>query len=198
MPERTIAAAPAYGEMEIDMTRTKSSAANVIFTAVVLLGLGRLAAQAPAPAENPLRLMPSHITLSVADIDKESAWYHDVLGFVEYERILHGTDFVHCSLKIPGVYRVDLNWQKGSARHTAPGFEQAAGSAGKGSGNMEQGYTHIVFKTPISLDIVNQQLTAKNANVAAAKDKNGAVTNILVYDPEGNEIEIQHYDPEAK
>jgi catechol 2,3-dioxygenase-like lactoylglutathione lyase family enzyme len=185
------------------MTRTRSSAIIVSFGAFALVGLSQLAAQAPttqgpASGNNPLQLEPSHFALSVADIDKESAWYHDVLGFEEYERIPHGADFVHCSLRIPGVYRVDLNWQKGSARHTTPGFRQPAGSAGKGSGNMEQGYTHVVFKTPISLDTINQQLIAKNANVAAAKDKNGVVTNILVYDPEGNELEIQHYDPGAK
>jgi catechol 2,3-dioxygenase-like lactoylglutathione lyase family enzyme len=184
--------------METDMTRTKLSATNFFFLAVALLGPCHLAAQAPAAADNPLQLAPSHFALSVADINKEAAWYRDVLGFKEYERIPHGTDFVHCSLKIPGVYRIDLNWQKGSARHTAPGYQQSPGAAGKGSGNMEQGYTHVVFKTPISLDTINQQLIARNANVAAPKDINGAVANILVYDPEGNEIEIQHYDPVAK
>jgi catechol 2,3-dioxygenase-like lactoylglutathione lyase family enzyme len=186
--------------METDMIRTKSSTTALFVLALALLGLSRLAAQAPASAsaDNPLQLAPSHFALSVADIDKEAAWYHDVLGFKEYERIPHGTDFVHCALKIPGVYRIDLNWQKGSVRHTTPGFQQPPGETGKGTGNMEQGYTHVVFKTPISLDTINQQLIAKSANVAAAKDKNGAVTNILVYDPEGNEIEIQHYDPDGK
>lgn len=179
------------------MARTKLSALNLLVVVMVMvnLGKGHLAAQASAaataPVDNPLQLTSDHVTLSVADIDKEAAWYHDVLGFKEYERVPHGTDFVHCSLRIPGVYRVDLNWQKGSARHTTPGYRQSAGSSGKGSGNMEQGYTHIVFKTAMSLDTVNQQLTAKNANVVAAKNKDGAVTNILVYDPEGNEIEIQ-------
>lgn len=190
------------------MTQTKLGVTHLLFAAIVLLGVSHLSAQtrttarvpaaAPASAENPLQLTPSHFALSVADIDKEAVWYHDVLGFQEYERVPHGTDFVHCSLRIPGIYRIDLNWQKGSARHTTPGFQQSAGAAGKGSGNMEQGYTHVVFKTPISLDIVNQQLVARNANVAAAKDNNGTVSNILVYDPEGNEIEIQHYDPDAK
>jgi catechol 2,3-dioxygenase-like lactoylglutathione lyase family enzyme len=178
------------------MTRAKSGAKKFFILVVALLDLGHLAAQAPTAArlsaDNPLKLAPSHFTLSVADIDKEAAWYHDVLGFKEYERVAHGTDFVHCSMRLPGVYRVDLNWQKGSARHTTPGFQQSAGSSGKGAGNMEQGYTHIVFKTAFSLDTVNQRLTAKNANVVAAKDENGAVNNILVYDPEGNEIEIQH------
>lgn len=183
------------------MTRTRTHARTLLLAFVVLPGLGHLAARAqtslPASTNNPLQLAPSHFALSVANIDKEAAWYHDVLGFQEYERIPHGTDFVHCSLRIPGVYRVDLNWQKGSERHTTPGFRQPAGAAGKGSGNMEQGYTHVVFKTPLSLDEVNRQLTAKNANVAAARDSYGAIDNILVYDPEGNEIEIQHYDPEA-
>jgi catechol 2,3-dioxygenase-like lactoylglutathione lyase family enzyme len=184
------------------MTCTKSTATNVFMMAVALLGAGHLGAQVQAAARgpasastsayNPLQLAPSHFTLSVADIDKEAAWYHDVLGFQEYERVPHGSDFVHCSLRIPGVYRVDLNWQKGSARHLTPGFLQSGGATGKGVGNMEQGYTHIVFKTALSLDTVDQQLTAKNAKVVAATDKNGTVSNILVYDPEGNEIEIQH------
>src|SRR5271165_1995052 len=112
--------------METDMIRTKSSTTALFVLALALLCLSRLASQAPASAsaDNPLQLAPSHFALSVADIDKEAAWYHDVLGFKEYERIPHGTDFVHCALKIPGVYRIDLNWQKGSVRHTTPGFQQ--------------------------------------------------------------------------
>lgn len=179
------------------MTNVNSSVTNLFIMVVAVLGVSPMAALAqavaPVSANNPLQLAPSHITLSVGDIDKESAWYHDVLGFEEYERVPHGTDFVHCSLEIPGVYRIDLNWQKGSTRHSTPGFRQLAGASGKGAGNMEQGYTHVVFKTAMSLDTVNQQLIARNANVAAARDKNGAVSNILVYDPEGNEIEIQHW-----
>jgi catechol-2,3-dioxygenase len=167
------------------MTRTKSSATNLFFMVLVLLSLGHLAAQvsaaAPVSADNPLQLTPNHVTLSVADIEKEAAWYHDVLGFQPYQLAAKRTDIVLCSLGIPGVYRLDLVWQKGSVRHTTPG-----------SGFKEQGYTHTVFKTAISLDRVNQQLTAKNATVVAEKDMNGVVTNIHVRDPEGNEIVIQH------
>lgn len=180
------------------MNRAVSITLKLLTLLVVVVGVGHLTAQTPASVdtqppsesnENPLQLSPSHFALSVANIDKEAAWYHDVLGFKESERVKHGPDFVHCSLEIRGVYRVDLNWQKGSVRHTAPGFRQPAGFD-----NMEQGYTHVVFKTPLSLDQVNRQLIAKQAIVAAAKDNNGAIHNILVYDPEGNAIEIQHYD----
>jgi catechol-2,3-dioxygenase len=169
------------------MARTKLSAINLLLVvmAMVNLGLGHLVAQASAagtaPVDNPLQLTSDHVTLSVADIDKEAAWYHDVLGFKEYKRGGHGTNTLDCHLNIPGVYRIDLFQQQGSARHTTPG-----------SGFREQGYTHILFKTAINLDTVNQQLIAKNATVVADKDKNGSVTNILVRDPEGNEIEIQH------
>lgn len=171
------------------MTRTKLSVANVFIIVVTLLGLGHLAAQMPAaasaaasaPIENPLHLTPNFVTFSVADIDKEAAWYQDVLGFQQDQRAATRTDIVLRSLSIPGVYRLDLVWQKGSARHTTPG-----------AGTMEQGYTHIVFKTTVSLDVVNQQLIAKNATVVAEKDKNGAVINIFVRDPEGNEFVIQH------
>lgn len=169
----------------IGMNRTEPGIIKLFVTVIVLLSLGHVAALAspvaPPSVDNPLELTPDHVTLSVADIDKEAAWYHDVLGFTEYKRGGSGTDTLDCHLRIPGVYRIDLFQQKGSARHTTPGL-----------GFKEQGYTHIVFKTAMSLDTVNQQLIAKNATVVADKDKNGTVTNILVRDPEGNEIEIQH------
>jgi catechol-2,3-dioxygenase len=163
----------------IKSCRLKQLAAEAVLT---LLSVGSpLLAMAQVSADNPLQLATDHVSLSVADIDKEAAWYEDVLGFKEYKRGGEGTNTLDSHLRIPGVYRIDLFQQKGSARHTTPG-----------SGFQEQGYTHIVFKTALSLDTVNQQLLAKNATVVADKDKNGSVTNILVRDPEGNEIEIQH------
>jgi lactoylglutathione lyase len=134
----------------------------------------------PVSADNPLGLTVDHVTIWVADIDAETKWYEDVLGFKEVQRrSLQENQFR--SLRIPGVYRIDLTWWKGSTRHV-----DAKDAA------MEQGYRHIVFKTQ-DLKAALDKLTKKNANVRAQRDKNGNLTNVLVLDPEGNEIELQQY-----
>lgn len=176
-----------FQDLETYMAYSKSvlHGVNAIAIIALLLSEGGLVAQSSiseaSAHDNPLQLITDHVTLSVANVDAEAVWYHNVLGFKEYKRGGEGTNTVDCHLRIPGVYRIDLFQQKGSSRHTTPG-----------SGFQEQGYTHIVFKTPLGLDIVNQRLAAKHATVIVDRDPNGKVSNILVRDPEGNEIEIQH------
>jgi catechol 2,3-dioxygenase-like lactoylglutathione lyase family enzyme len=172
------------------MTRTRSSAANLLVTAVVLLGVGRLAAQEPAQApaqtpaqasaKSPLQLTPDHATLSVADLEKEVAWYGRVLGFKVAERFKMGDDAQVCHMTISG-YRIDLSWRKGSVRHRVL------------DGDMEQGWMHIVFKTP-NIDAAYNQLVAQQADVKEYKNKDSTINRLIIHDPEGNEIEIQPPD----
>ena len=164
------------------MIRTKSSAAILFVTAVVLLGVRRLPAQEPASAstDNPLQLTPDHATLSVADLEKEVAWYERVLGFKVAQRI-KGSNFevVHMTIK---VFRIDLSANQGSVRH-------------RGSDpNMDQGWMHIVFKTP-NIEADYNRLVALAADVKEYKNKDSSINRLLVHDPEGNEIEIQPPDP---
>jgi catechol 2,3-dioxygenase-like lactoylglutathione lyase family enzyme len=169
----------------------KKSGTTVLFVMVtILLGLGRLPAQAPATAQapptasadNPLQLKSDHVTLSVADIEKVAAWYVGVLGFKEFSRGGKLEDgFLHRQLNIPGVYRIDLSWRRGSARHTV----------GPPS-DMEQGWRHIVFTTP-NLEYTLQLLHAKNVDVRVDRNaKDNSISQMFITDPEGNEIELQH------
>ena len=89
----------------------------------------------------------------------------------------HGSDFVHCSLRssgrLPG--RLELAERIRAALH--------AGIPAIGGGHRQGGQAIWNRDIPTSysrrlssLDTVNRQLTAKNANVVAAKDKNGMVS----------------------
>ena len=160
----------------------KKSATITLFVTVITLGLGNLPAQTPAPAspDNPLQLTPHHATISVADLDKEEAWYIQVLGFKESSRAKRGEDFEHATLTLGSAYRIDLSWQKGSARHTvgAPS-------------DMEQGWRHIVFTTP-SLEKILPILQANKPDMRVDRNaKTNAISQIFIRDPEGNEIELQ-------
>jgi catechol 2,3-dioxygenase-like lactoylglutathione lyase family enzyme len=129
--------------------------------------------------DNPLELRSDHVTISVADIDKLEAWYVQVLGFREIARG-KGVDFEHRQLSIPGVYRIDLSWRKGSARHTV----------GPPS-DLEQGWRHIVFTTP-NLENTLQSLGAQKVEVRVDRNtKDNAISQLFITDPEGNEIELQ-------
>jgi catechol 2,3-dioxygenase-like lactoylglutathione lyase family enzyme len=153
--------------------------ASVQAPAAARAPLGAVLAPSPASADNPLQLTVDHGTLSVADIDKEVAWYVDVLGFKEVGGGKMGDNFDHRELRIPGVFRIDLSWQKGSARHIGP------------ASDMEQGWRHIVFKTP-NLDQALELLQAKNVAVKVNRNKKtNAITEMFIQDPEGNEIELQ-------
>jgi catechol 2,3-dioxygenase-like lactoylglutathione lyase family enzyme len=166
------------------MMMKHSSAKSLFVAAAALLSLNPVLAQgqapAPASADNPLQLTSDHVTISVADIEKEAAFYTYVLGFKELSRIgKTGDDFQHRTLGIAGVYRIDLSQRKGSVRHTV----------GTPS-DLEQGWRHIVFKTP-NLENTLKLLTAKNATLKVNRNKDGVLTEIFVSDPEGNEIELQ-------
>ena len=131
---------------------------------------------AQAVQENPLALAPDHATISVADLAKERDWYTSVLGFKQIDHLERGADFAISMMGIPG-YRIDLLWQRGSARSK------------RGTGDFEQGWRHIVFNTTM-LDQDYKRLVALQTDVTADRDSKSAITRLLVHDPEGNEFEI--------
>jgi len=140
---------------------------------VALLFWVNAAAQNAEP--NPLHLAPDHATASVADLDKECAWYERVLGFQEQSRGGQA-DFQVRHLGIPG-YRIDLVWQKGSARPQG------------GAGALTQGWFHVVFKTD-AMALAFSRLMTLGTDVTANRDAQGALTRLILHDPEGNELEI--------
>jgi catechol 2,3-dioxygenase-like lactoylglutathione lyase family enzyme len=168
---------PEYGSNK--MTCGKSQIVLRLLVVGTLLS-GWRSVPAQAPEENPLQLTLHHATLSVADIDKETEWFVRVLGFKAAEQN-KGADFIGRHLEIPG-YRIDLSQKNGSARHS------------QAKGTLEQGWVHVVFQTP-AMDAAFKRLTAEHTDVTAARNPQGAITQLIVHDPEGNEIEITPKSP---
>ena len=139
-----------------------------------------VAAGDPSPtiADNPLQLLPDHATASVADMDKEVAWYERVLGFHEVGR--NGTADFQVSHLLLGDYRIDLAWQKGSSRAPLDGYQR-------------QGWMHVVFRSP-KIEAVYQQLSSAGTDVRKDSNDKGEIRRIIVHDAEGNELEVVSSD----
>ncbi len=129
---------------------------------------------------NPLQLSPDHATASVADLEKESAWYQRVLGFVEIKRFRASDDFEVRNLSLAG-YRIDLVWQRGSSRpHDVDGY-------------FKQGWMHVVFRTR-AIDAAYKRLVDLGTDVKVSKSPQAAIGRLTFHDPEGNELEIVPVD----
>lgn len=140
--------------------------------------------QVPAAADpNPMQLQPDHVTASVADLDREQAWYERVFGFREEIRHKRGPDFEVSHLSL-GVYHLDLAWQKGSTRQKETGY-------------LRQGWEHVVFTTP-AIESAYDRLVRLGTDVRAQRNGEGRIWRIYVHDPEGNELEIVAEDGETR
>ena len=154
------------------------------FSLVALAALALAAAspasaqQAPATAPPVTGLVPDHATLSVENIEVEAAWLERVLGFKVFSKSEANPDFRNWHLVIPG-YRIDLVKWKGSSR--AP--EGA-------SVYLKQGWTHVVFHVPEVAKAV-AALQALHVDATVNKDASGVPIQVLIRDPEGNQIEIR-------
>ncbi len=146
-----------------------------VLAAPAIAALAGPAAHAADP--NPLRLTPDHATASVADLDKESRWYEQVLGFQEVNRFQNPSGYTVLQMTIPG-YRIDLVSAKGSVGRS------------QGPGALNQGWLHVVFRTP-AMDAAYARLMAERVEVKVLRDAKAKITRLTFLDPEGNEIEIE-------
>ncbi len=123
-------------------------------------------------------LVPDHATLSVENIEREAEWFGRVLGFTVFSKSDNNPDFRNWHLVIPG-YRIDLVKYKGSKRPAAvdPVY-------------LWQGWTHVVFHVEDVAAAV-KALEALKVQMTVNKDPKGTPIQILIHDPEGNEIEIR-------
>ncbi len=140
---------------------------------LALVPFGAVLAQ-NAGTENPLQLSSHHASLSVADLDRQQAFYEKMLGF-KMGNVRKGADGETRQMVIPG-YAVNLTKRNGSMRHS------------RAEGSLEQGWIHIVLATPI-LDEVQKRLEAQKVKTRPAMS-NGVLSRLLVFDPEGNQIEL--------
>jgi catechol 2,3-dioxygenase-like lactoylglutathione lyase family enzyme len=122
-------------------------------------------------------LVPDHATLSVENIEREAEWFERVLGFKPLSKSDTNPDFRNWHLVIPG-YRIDLIKFKGSKR-----------PAPLESPYLQQGWTHVVFHVE-DVSAALKSLQALHVEVKA-NDLQGVPIQLLIHDPEGNEIEIR-------
>jgi catechol 2,3-dioxygenase-like lactoylglutathione lyase family enzyme len=148
--------------------------------ALAMLVCGACALQSVSAAQAPpvSGLVPDHAALSVANVEREAAWYERVLGFKVFSKFDSDPSMIMWHMVIPG-YRIDLIQYKGSTRPAPvdPIY-------------LRQGWLHVVFHVNDVAKAV-QELQALHVKAEINKDKNGTPIQILLHDPEGNEIEIR-------
>lgn len=157
------------------MTRHRHATLAALVVAVVAAWPAPSAGQAPA-VDNPLGLVPHHITASATDVDRAAKWYQEMLGFrldVRGSRNNGAVQFAE--LSIPG-YGVALVQQATSP--TAPIPE----------GPQRNRWVHPVFAV-VDPDATFKILTARGAK-PRTRGNASPITTFLVDDSEGNEIEI--------
>ena len=152
--------------------------ACVLAAALAFMAASAAGAQTPVSAPPVSGLVPDHATASVENMEREAAWYERVLGFKVFSKSDSNPDFRNWHLVIPG-YRIDLVQWKGSHR-------EPTGS----SVYLKQGWTHVVFHVADVAAAV-KQLEALHEPHEVNKDPKGVPIQILIHDPEGNEIEIR-------
>lgn len=155
-------------------------------TAALLVGTavsGAARAQQPAANDAPpiSGLVPDHATLSVENLDVEQQWYTRVLGFKILRKMDSNPDMINEQLAIPG-YRIDLIKYKGSIR-------PPAGSTVYNN----QGWVHVVFHVQSVAKAV-AELDALHVKPFSVNKENGVPIQILLRDPENNEVEVRRID----
>ena len=136
------------------------------------------AAGSEAQASPVTGLVPDHATLSVEDLDKEAEWFERVLGFKMLRKNGTASTMINEQLAIPG-YRIDLIKYPGSKR-TAPA----------GAVYLQQGWVHVVFHVD-DVALALKQLEALRVESKSVNKQDGVPIQILLLDPEGNELEIR-------
>lgn len=162
------------------MTKRISTILTVPLAVAMLLSAAAHCQQPANDAQAPpvTGLVPDHATLSVANVQREAAWYERVLGFKVFSKFDSNPDMIMWHMVIPG-YRIDLIQYKGSTRPAPvdPVY-------------LRQGWLHVVFHVANVAQAV-KELQALHVKAEVNKDKQGDPIQILLHDPEGNEIEIR-------
>jgi catechol 2,3-dioxygenase-like lactoylglutathione lyase family enzyme len=132
-----------------------------------------------SPASPITGLVPDHATLSVENLDVEAAWYERVLGFKVLRKMNSNPGFINQQMAIPG-YRIDLIKYKGSKRpaRVDPPY-------------LQQGWIHVVFHVNSVATALRQLQMLHVQPRSVGKDDQGNPIQILLRDPENNEIEVR-------
>ena len=160
-------------------TRLTSLLAGLLV--VVSPGSAQVGASTPAPAaplqgaENPLGLSIHHVTMGVASIERERAFYRDVLGF-QVGPFNKRPTYEHQQMLIAG-FRIDMIEFKESVR-PAPTM-----------GVDKQGWLHVAL-TVSNAAWVFERLKAAGVPVTVGRMNKDLIVSVFVTDPEGNRLEL--------
>ena len=178
--------------------------APILFScAVALSARGSASAAQPPNAPAPSQAQPAdaassaeasaahltadHATIAVADMDKETKWYADVLGFRKRgcnQSAPGRPPFLQHPAMVCGMsngsFAIDLIQEPGSARHR------------KESDYLEEGWTDLCFFDS-SFNDTYKRLSDLGVRMRADKNGKGEVNHILIWDPEGNQIAIASF-----
>lgn len=123
-------------------------------------------------------LVADHATLSVASIPAEAEWYERVLGFKVSAKISQDPHMSSWRMVIPN-FRIDLIQYNGSTR-----------PASADPVYLHQGWIHVVFRVQ-DITKAAAELQALHVNADISKDSEGNPIQIILHDPEGNEVRIR-------
>ena len=123
-----------------------------------------------------------HVHLKVADIDRALAFYRDVLGFEEQQRLGDQAAFISA-----GGYHhhIGLNtWESKGGSPPPPGAT---------------GLYHVAIRYPSRAALAKalKRLVENNVPITGASD-HGASEAIYLNDPDGNGIELYHDRPQEE
>lgn len=126
-----------------------------------------------------------HVSLSVADLDAQQAWYRAAFGLTRTDERLDLPEAgVRTAVLSDGAgLRVELTERAGSK--PAPHHDPYAAT-------VTQTFTHLALQVP-DLDAAFQRLTSEYAAPAVAEPGPGATSGMryaYIHDPEGNLIEL--------
>jgi catechol 2,3-dioxygenase-like lactoylglutathione lyase family enzyme len=126
-----------------------------------------------------------HVSLSVADLDVEEAWYRAALGLTRTDERLDLPEAgVRTAVLSDGAgLRVELTERAGSAPVKTPDPYAATAA---------QTFTHLALQVP-DLDAAFTRLTTEHGAQAVSAPGPGATADMryaYIHDPEGNLIEL--------
>jgi len=129
------------------------------------------------PAEgNALGLFVDHVTIGVADLDKEADWYEHALG-LKASPVAHRPEYDLRQIFIPG-FRIDLMLKKGSTRASLEPMD-----------NDKQGLIRVGFASH-DTEAALKRLTAEGVRPQVSRNPQGKITSLHFNDLEGNGVEI--------
>jgi catechol 2,3-dioxygenase-like lactoylglutathione lyase family enzyme len=127
-------------------------------------------------AGNELGLFVDHVTIGVADLDKEGDWYERAMGF-KANPTAHRPAYDLRQIYIPG-FRIDLMAKKGSTRANTEPMD-----------NDKQGMIRVAFGSH-DPDAAYKRLVAQGVKPEVTRSPQGEITSLHFNDPEGNGVEI--------